>query len=408
MRGSVDKIGKLPREVLLSSILVGLFADVRSINSVLVSFLPLSEEGIMSYIYMILLIMVAVLSIFYNRLIKISGSNAVIAVFLIIFYFLTVLTIGHPEVTILDFLVFTICAIMLPCFSQVNGKVLLRTMMFAPSIGIFRVNEIFALDDIVGNISMGLTYAFLPPVIATIVYLFTCFKYDSKKLKIAVLVGTIINSIFLLRMMFFGSRGPILAIIFTVAFLLLVKKDTSIGVMINKKMVLLTVALLIVLMASLENVLLLFDSILAKFDIDFRFIEKSLALISEDNLDHDRGDIAMMAWNGFCDSPIWGNGLDRFMANTGITYPHNFILQILYDGGMILFFVLLIPVIRGLWIKYKNCTLSSYMVLTTLFFSSVPGALLSGNMWRQALLWLLMGAALSKCFFYKNNDTVIK
>lgn len=406
MRLAIDSATKLPREVWLSSILVGLFADVRSLNSVLISFLPISGEGIMSYLYLVLLILIFLLCIFKRRLINISASCVIIAAILSFFYLFTLFAIGQPEVSVIDFTVFTICAFLLPCFSQVDGKIMLRTMIFAPIIGVVKLNEIFALDDIVGSISMGLTYAFLPPVIATIVYVFTWFKNDSVKMKFLILIGSLINLLFLIRMMLYGSRGPILAVIGVLAFLFLVKKNTEVGVKINKKIAIVLIAILAILFANLENFLSFFDSILGAYNIDFRFIEKSLTLMSEDNLDHDRGTIAAMAWKGFFENPFFGNGLDRFMPNTGITYPHNFILQILYDGGLFLFIILLIPVLRGLLIKYRFCSLSSYMVLTTLFFASVPGALLSGNMWRQALLWLLMGAALSKGFFYINDKSL--
>ena len=406
MNRSVENIRRIPREVLLSSILVGLFADARCINSVLVSFLHLSYGGVMSSIYMIIILLIIFICISHRRLITFSVNNFFIVFFLTFSYLLTIITVGHPEVTELDFAVFTICAIMLPCFTQIDGKMVLRTMILAPVIGIFRVNEIFAIDEVVGNISMGMTYSFLPPVVATIVYLFTGFKNDSKKLKIVFLICALINFVFLLRMMLFGSRGPILAIICTFVFLLVVKKKTGEGVLVNKKWALLSVVFIVVLVFSLETYMLLFDTFFEKFGINFRFIDKSIALISDDNLDHGRSDIAKVIWEGFCESPIWGNGIDRSLANAGISFPHNFILQILYDGGLLLFIVLLVPVARGLWMKYKNSTLSSYMVLTTLFFSSVPGALFSGNLWRQALLWLLMGVALAKGFFYYDNNVL--
>ena len=396
---------KVSKVVWMSSVLFGLFADVRCLNRVIISFLPFSGEGIMSYIFIAIFLAVFFLCAKHKKLIKPTPEVGLIVGFLLLFFLLTLLFVGMPEVSVLDFFVFTICAFVLPFLSCVDGKIMLRTMILAPVAGIFKLSQIFVLDEIVGNIDMSITYAFLPPVVASIVYLFVYYNNDSLKCKVIILLSCVINLVYLIEMMLFGSRGPILAVFGVLLFIYLVKKDKlSNGIKTKKLPLIVGVGLFVPSIVFMESLLNVLDVFLNRFNINFRFIEKSLFLIGENNLSHYRDEITSIAWKGFCDNPILGNGLDRFLANTGISYPHNFVLQVLYDGGLVLLGVLLLPVLLGAIRKYKSCTTGEYAILTTLMFASVPGALFSGDMWRQALLWLFFGACIvSRSFFNEKN-----
>jgi O-antigen ligase len=103
-------------------------------------------------------------------------------------------------------------------------------------------------------------------------------------------------------------------------------------------------------------------------------------------------------------NPLLGYGIDQFENNTGIVYPHNFILQLLYDGGLVLTFLVIFPVIRGIVKLFKTCSYNEFIVFVALFFASVPGGLLSGDLWTMVTLWVFFGAVFSKQFVYHRNS----
>ena len=119
------------------------------------------------------------------------------------------------------------------------------------------------------------------------------------------------------------------------------------------------------------------------------------------DLSNGRDAIDIIAWDGIFESPFLGYGTAQFENNTGFVYPHNFILQFLYDGGLLLTFVVLFPIVRTVIQKIKKVNSQEYICLIFLFFCSVPGSLLSGDLWESGMLWMFFGFVLSRNSYYK-------
>ena len=80
------------------------------------------------------------------------------------------------------------------------------------------------------------------------------------------------------------------------------------------------------------------------------------------------------------------------MNNLGFVYPHNFLLQLLYDGGILLTIPVIYLVVGGILNWYKFCSEDEFTVISALLLMSVPGALFSGNLWENNRLWLSFAA----------------
>ena len=145
-----------------------------------------------------------------------------------------------------------------------------------------------------------------------------------------------------------------------------------------------------------------------KFGINSTALEKIVRLSAEENLSNGRNNLQIIALNGFWDNFLFGNGLDRFDANTGLAYPHNFVVQILYDGGLLLFCVLLFPIVTKTILNYKKCSYNRYVVQSFLLFSSVPYAFFSQDLWENAVFWLFVGSLFSSTFVNSNNNYEIQ
>lgn len=404
----LSRNNSLPLSVVLMSILLGIYVDIKCINWILAYGFFSSEGGFMSFLYPIVVacIMILFLTTNIKKEVRFSKKTFLLAAYLILFYIFTILFIGSPRVSITFFSIFTITGLLLPNFVKIDSKCFLISVMLWPTIAIFKLDRVFQMTlDWKDAISMDSSYAFMTPIIATIVYLFSYYRSDYRWKKVFIIILSSINFIFFLKLFQHGSRGPLLAIFLTLVFFWVVQySERKGGAVFNRKNIfvaLLCIVLSILFMnAFLDFVFLIMD----KFGINSIALEKIVRLSAEGDLSNGRNTLKDLAINGFWDSFLVGNGLDRFDANTGQAYPHNFVLQILYDGGLLLAFILLVPIIVNTIMKFKKCSKSQYIVQTFLLFSSVPYALLSQDLWENAVFWLFVGSLFSTTFINVTHD----
>ena len=137
--------------------------------------------------------------------------------------------------------------------------------------------------------------------------------------------------------------------------------------------------------------------------MEVTFFEKFLNLAKEGDVSNGRNDIASIAIKGFLSSPFWGNGMDSFNANTGLAYPHNLFLQLLYDGGLLLSAVIILPILKKIKRTYLNCSYDEYTVYTFLLMCSVPGSMFSMDIWSNGVLWFAFGSLFVKKILLANE-----
>lgn len=391
------------RGLTIMTLIVSFFADIKCINWGLVKG-EFVNEGIMASLYIATIGVAVISSFLYNKkIIKgVFSYPFMLSLILLFFYQCTVIFDGEPSVSLDFFIVFTIVSLMMPQFVRIDAKLFVEALMIFPSFSILRADLIFrSYLDWMDVLSMDVSYGYLVPIVANIVYLSKYFKGDSFVKKIFISFISIINLIFFFYLFLFGSRGPLLAIILLVIFLWITKVDDK-GIIFNKRRgKYLFFISIFILFAFIPLVSLLNDYLLEN-GITVYAIDKIVNLNSEGDISNGRSTLNEISIVGFFNSPIWGNGIARYWekSNSGLEYPHNFLLQILYDGGIMLFGLILIPAVRKTILLLKKCNNDQYVVFCTLFFASVPGALLSQDMWNIPLLWLFYGFLMSKSFVY--------
>lgn len=396
---------KLPRVVFYFSILIAFFCDIKALNVYLSRDVDTEagESGPMALMYMMSVLGIGICYFFSN--IKSIKHIPVYAIFLLIwliaFYMMTLYMIAPPLTSFVFFLVFTLSSFMIPFIAKVDGKVMLKTIMLLVFPAVFNLNEVFAPVKWYQNyISMGVSYSFLMPVVSSIVYMFCYFDKESKIEKTITLLGFAVNMVFAYYLITKGSRGPVLAILSMVVFLIFFKKKpSSLGIVTVKGTYMWFGIAIVFLWIFLIPMLNVVHEILSSAGISVKFISKFLYLNNENDITNGREIIYSIALADIYEKPLFGWGMDLFYYNhSGFNYPHNFLLQILYDGGILLFIVLVVPFYRGIKRLWVSCTHDEYAVYTVLFFGSVPGALFSDDLWKNCFLWLLFGALLSKNF----------
>lgn len=389
---------KVPILIVIQSLLVALFMDIKCLTLIIVSFGVDENSSAMTILYMTTILLIFSLSyIIRKRKPKIGIKCSLVIIYVVLSYFFTVGIGGEPFVSLPHLLVFTVCAFLIPSITTVNAKLTLKAMMFYPIIGITQLSHIFVFESDWNEwISMGTSYAFFIPIVATIIYLTVYFKNENKSEKLISIILGITNFIYLLYLFQFGSRGPLVLLFVLLVFLFTIKPSTSgVGIHFNKARLLMLSIVILLILVNFESLMQFLSSFLSEHGISSRAINKFINLSASGDINNGRSVIYDKAFDGFLHNPIWGNGLDCFNQNTGEVYPHNFILQILYDGGILLFMILFIPIIKRITYYATSMKSSHYSMLSFLLVAGIIGAWFSEDLWKLPLLWISFGVLLT-------------
>lgn len=378
---------------------MALFIDIKTINLIIIAAQPSLAGIFMSAMYAIAVIGLFAIGLFVQKrsIVNIRPNHIGICLLCVIWYAFTETFIATPSVNALFFGIFMVSAFLIPGIIRIDTRTFLLTLIILPSFGVLFLDKIFFNEILeTGVVSMGTCYAFLIPTLGNLVYLRFFYRKESMWMKIIMLFFAVINIYYLVQMTMFGSRGPVLcALLMLLSFFIIQINDKGNISMRKGRTPIILVGIILITM-SFTAILHTLKDFLAAYDISLNVVDKFLRLGESGDMTNGREVISSMSWEGIINSPLWGNGTSQFLNNTGVVYPHNFILQLLYDGGIILTSFVMIPIIRMLVVKIKTVYKREFVCLLFMFFASVPGALFSGDLWNAGTLWMFFGFVLSK------------
>lgn len=234
---------------------------------------------------------------------------------------------------------------------------------------------------------MPMSYYFLPLLLSVFFELVLDKESTLKHKCIKIVLYIILYYPYLRFTLGFMSRGAILAILFCMVF-------TFICYLNKKKriptLVFLIIASLIVLAFGLD-ILKFIHNILNEFNIYIEFIEKNIRLIESNSIGNGRDVIYQNAIQGIVNSPLIGNGIGDFQNVYG-TYPHNFILQMLYECGIFYTIFICFPIFYTFFkIIFINDKSIDYKCFYLFIFSlTIIRLLLSFEYWLDLFFWFCL------------------
>lgn len=237
------------------------------------------------------------------------------------------------------------------------------------------------------NTWMGISYSILPTIFAVSIYMT---KLNNRFIfKIVILITAII---YIGKVITYFTRGAVLAcFIFAIVFLIIT--------MFKSRLIKAGLLILITfsgwyLFKNIESILIWAQNTLLKYGFNnIRFIEKSLHLIYQENLSNGRDIFYSLALNGIQRSPIFGNGIGSFEADTGLIYVHNLFLQLGYEGGILLIIPVALLILYGLHLIVFNKKATHDLKLFVLFLYSVGifRLMFSSVYWGEQTFWFILG-----------------
>src|SRR5690554_3128416 len=136
--------------------------------------------------------------------------------------------------------------------------------------------------------------------------------------------------VYIYFMILYGTRGATLALI---VFLLLLYLQYKNWLKLSRVIILIIIG--IVLKTFYFDIARHIVSLLSSFDIEFKALDKMVRLHDSGlDMSNGRNEIWNWAFSGFLENPLFGNGISTFTKKYNI-YPHNFFLEILYEGGLL-------------------------------------------------------------------------
>lgn len=235
--------------------------------------------------------------------------------------------------------------------------------------------------------SMTWTYSVFP-CLSTMIVHFVYFRFETFKKKMLYIPGLILLFKFVLN----ANRGGLFSLAFLVYFILLAKVDKE-NQYTQKRTVLAVVLLLVIFIfaVNFDVIISMAYDLTRKIGLDIDAVNKMYRLLLSDNALNNRDALYEYAWNGFLHSPVWGNGIGSFSVNHG-GWTHNLFLQILYEGGIILFLLIFMPLAKILMFALGDNHIhkEEYALFVLLFSSSIPRLLFSTELWNTQSFWMLL------------------
>lgn len=196
----------------------------------------------------------------------------------------------------------------------------------------------------------------------------------------------------------FANRGAALSLI---TFLLVVAFNRNVtleefkgGDILKKKIAIVIAAIIgyIVILNFNSLFMCLYNFLNGILDNMPSFFVKMNKMIALNDISNGREPVYEAAFAGIRNNPIFGNGIESFPSYTAYSYPHNFVLQLIYEGG-ILFCV--VPIITILWVCYRLFfsqiqNKDKLVFLILLFVQVIPRFLVSATIWKDRCLWLMI------------------
>lgn len=321
-------------------------------------------------------------------------------VFMALMVLLTLFRPGYSTISVVHVAVYVLMPFLL-FFEEKNAIHVLRSVMLAsllliPTAFFLRSNH----DD---TWAMPLSYALATPVVAAIVYM----RYYRRSASFSDRALSILAALFFIIMLLYGKRGPVL-VVATCCLLCIVKPGVeSKGFSKRQLMAIILVAVLIaVVISNIEGTLLLIAELLGRIGVEAQSITRTLTLAtSQYGADAGRGELLKVGIDLFLEQPIFGHGIGSFRyINSGghlMTYPHNFVVQLLDDGGIALCILVLFPIIRSFFLVIISDNKNEFAVYIFLFSLAIPHFLVSSEIFHQPELWCLLAYSHYLCSISK-------
>ncbi len=321
--------------------------------------------------------------------IRVRIITIIYVTFIIAFYVVTT-GVSFPIVSRNDFYFYFALTSLIGVY-ECDKERILRYAMYISLLAIPFHNDLLGGFMKDATVSMGSSFAMMPVFLSGVIHFF----FFRRKGKVFDKICYIIDFSFLLEVVLKGNRGIALAVMITVFCLYIKNWGGKESRKITFRLVLVMAAVFFIY-ANFYQILGWVNDFLMSFDIEANFIQKTLRLQEKGDLSNGRDSIFNYTINEIMKSPFWGHGISTIWYNSygRINYPHNFLLQLLYDGGLLLTIPVLSILFKTIKYAFKGKDREESAFVLYMLLICVPKMMFSSDMWRNAPFWLMLAHVL--------------
>ena len=382
---------------------VALFLNSQFIIRILQVFIPvLNKIGVkVVFLFSAFLMVISIRRIVLNRL------HLFIPSIIVCFYFLTAYRFPNQStVKLIEIVNYTVIPFFL-VLTEFNFEKIIKYTLILTSPAILVIDRVFVHYSDATNevITMVLCHAVLFSINSAIAYVLYYAHFDGKQ-KVFFYVLCAVNLYYLFELLRFGGRSAVLSVLIFGFIALLFRPDYSKDIITRKNLKRIIIigamfALMFIMIVFGKYILLYTYVFLRNHNINARFIIKTYNLYQSADVSNGRMAIYKMAIRGFLEHPIIGNGLDLFLVNTGVSFPHNLFLQFMYDGGLVLLLCVAVPLLISSVTILRTKKYSLFMPWALLFSTTIPVMMVSGDVWIKYVFWFFVAFCLTKGRFIR-------
>lgn len=267
------------------------------------------------------------------------------------------------------------------CFLAINNYKLLLDKLIKISFGISVITLVLFLifkNNMFSNgYSMGFANIMIFPSNILIYYLFN--NKLKKMHKLCAIILFIANFFIILAV---GSRGALINIMFFLLYMIFFEQKNKVRKYI---FCLSTIIVFLIIMAYSKEITVALSQISSKIGLNSR----TLNLLLSNNINHDSGrrELWAIVLSEICVSPFSIRGINADYLLIGI-YSHNFIIELLYEFGILLGVPFIIYIIYAIFktVISKNNYYTN--LLKILLFNFFPLILWSATIWTSMFFWI--------------------
>ena len=281
-----------------------------------------------------------------------------------------------------------------------NTKTILECILIISLFTLPVSNQMFEYQYVtLQQTDMSKAYAVFVTVSAAAIHFF---RYR-KKSNIIIKICYIVNVYLLYKLLQVGNRGVIASVIFLILVLLICYiRNNEISAKKKRAMMIflvITGIVLVVLVLNIERIIVyLYNYFYSSGRTVPSFIIKMYKLIVyKSDITNGRDEVYGFFISKILSSPIIGYGMEMSSSVSGgiYPYPHNFILQMLFEGGILFAayptYLGVRMLIDSLFVSHTDRDYEIFAVF--LLCNCIPKLLVSGSIWNQTIFWMWLGLA---------------
>ena len=248
------------------------------------------------------------------------------------------------------------------------------------------------------DINMEASYAVIP-IVFTVIYYFVIYVEERKFWNFLAFCFAVFM---LFELVIKGTRGAWICYICFFLFLYLKKSKSSP----RKKIVFCVIIALsaLIIAINFSSILTTIGTYLHSKGISVYAIEKSVFLTSSNSgISNGRIQIYKCAIDGIVAKPFLGHGIGSFHdMYPQMNYPHNIILQLIFELGIVGSAILLLTVFQIIRYAFIICLkqTNKFDLFLICFAISIPMLFISNQLWGERFFWFILS------YYYTNKVAI--